>query len=540
MWRWVTRGLVLTFSVALSIPALLAQTPNDFIGQLDLPDPAVVQTGVILVKGFALDQQQISKIELYVDDQFQHRVNSGLPRIDVVEAYPNWPGIQNSAPGFLTGFLASRFSNGPHTVEVRVFTSDGRVTPVGRRTITIDNTLNQAPFGQVDQPDAAGIYNTSGSFPVVGWATDTDGIARIDVQIDDGILQSALYGDPRPDVANTYPDFPAALFSGFIANVDTTRTQDGVHTLTVRATDRLGVSRLIGRRTVQILNSEANLKPFGYLDEPLRDTVLFGTQCGRVPIISPPVNPQSHITPVRGWTLDLGTRIDLGRVSYVELLIDGVRWISTDDCSFNAVFGAYANCYGLPRYDVERFYPNYPDAPRAGFMFTLDVGALFALGVRPGNHVLKIRVGDQQQTFADIPGPQGIPVFFTCAEQNFDFAATGFIDFPTTFDYVKGNVLFNGWAVDENGGVAAVEMIIDGNYVGQAQYGFPRPDVVQQNPQFFNFGGANSGWRFTMDTRLLSNARHRLTARVLDNQGHRSEIGSVDFYVQNLVGPQGP
>jgi len=223
-----------------------------------------------------------------------------------------------------------------------------------------------------------------------------------------------------------------------------------------------------------------------------------------------------------------------------KLLIDGVRWISTDDCAFNTVFGAYANCYGLPRYDVERFYPNYPDAPRAGFMFTLDVGALFALGVRPGNHVLKIRVGDQQQTFADIPGPQGIPVFFTCAEQNFDFAATGFIDFPTSFDYVKGNVLFNGWAVDENGGVAAVEMIIDGNYVGQAQYGFPRPDVIQANPQFFNFGGANSGWRFTMDTRLLSNARHRLTARVLDNQGHRSEIGSVDFYVQNLVGPQGP
>lgn len=537
MWRWVTRGLVLTFSVALSIPALFAQS-TDFIGALDLPDPNVTQTGVILVKGFALDAQGISKIELYVDDQFQHRVNSGLPRIDVVEAYPNWPGIQNSAPGFLTGFLASRFSNGPHTVEVRAFTSAGQVVPFGRRTINIDNTLNQAPFGQIDQPDAAGIYNTSGSFPVVGWTTDTDGIARVDVQIDDGILQSALYGDPRPDVGNTYPDFPAALFSGFIANVDTTRTQDGVHTLTVRATDRLGVSRLIGRRTVQILNSEQNLKPFGYLDEPKRDAVLFGTQCGQVPIISPPVNPRSHITPVRGWALDLGTRIDLGRVSYVEMLIDGVRWISTDDCNFNPVFGAYANCYGLVRYDVERFYPNYPDAPRAGYMFTLDVGALFALGVRPGNHVLKIRVGDQQQTFADIPGPQGIPVFFTCAERDFDFAAVGFIDFPTTFDYVKGNVVFQGWAVDENGGVAAVEMIVDGNYVGAAQFGFPRPDVVEANPQLFNFGAATSGWRFTMDTRLLSNARHRLTVRVLDNQGNRSEIGSVDFYVQNLGGPQ--
>jgi hypothetical protein len=530
MWRWVTRGLVLTVVAALLVPALFAQ---EFIGALDLPDPGVVQTGVILVKGYALDQQQISKIELYVDDVFQYKVNCCLPRIDIVEAYPNYPGIHNSVPGFQVGFLASRFSNGNHTVHVKAITSDGRAFEIGRRTITIDNTLNQSPFGAVDIPDLGGTYNASGSFPVVGWAADSDGIDRVDVYVDGGILQSAMYGDARPDVSNTYPDFPAALFSGYVANIDTTRVQDGVHLLEVRAKDRLGMSKLIGRRQIQILNSENNLKPFGYLDEPKRDAVLYGTRCGTVPIVSPPQNPQSHITPVRGWALDLGTRIDTGRVSYVELLIDGVRWNSTDNCAFNTLFAAYANCYGLPRYDVERYYPNYPDAPRSGFMFTVDIGALLALGVTPGNHVIKVRVGDQQQTFADIPGPAGIPVFFTCAERDFDFAAVGFIDVPTTFDYVKGDVTFQGWAVDENGGIAAVEIIIDGNYIGQGQYGFPRPDVLIANPHLNSQNVANSGWRFVMDTRRLSNARHRLTVRILDNFGHRSEIGSVDFYVQN-------
>ncbi len=77
----------------------------------------------------------------------------------------------------------------------------------------------------------------------------------------------------------------------------------------------------------------------------------------------------------------------------------------------------------------------------------------------------------------------------------------------------------------------AVEIIVDGNYVGQAQYGFPRPDVREQNPQFP--GSLNSGWRFTMDTTKLSNSRHRVTARVLDARGNRSEIGSQDFYVLN-------
>lgn len=529
MWRRVTRGLVLTVVAALLLPALHAQ---DFIGVLDAPDPSATHSGVVLVKGYALDPQQISKIELWVDDQFQHRVLMGLPRIDVVEAYPNYPGIQNSSPGFQTGFLASRFTNGPHTVAVKVYLSDNRVIEVGRRTINIDNTQNQAPFGSVDIPDAKGTYNASGSFPVSGWVADADGIARVDVYIDGGVVQSAMYGDARPDVHNTYPDFPASLFSGFVANVDTTRIQDGIHLLEIRATDRLGMARLIGRRQIQILNTEANLPPFGNLEEPKPNAVLYGTRCGTVPIISPPVNPQAHITPVRGWALDLGTRAsNIGRVGYVELLIDGVPWISTNDCGYSTIFANYTNCYGLPRYDVERYFPNYPDAPRSGFMFTLDVGALFALGVRPGAHNLKVRVGDVSGTFTELPHRDGIPVFFTCAEVDFDFAAVGFIDQPTSFDYVKGNTMFQGWAIDENGGVVAVEIIVDGNFVGVAQYGFPRPDVTVQNPHLFNAG--NSGWRFVMDTTKLSNARHRLTVRILDFSGRRSEIGSVDFYVSN-------
>ena len=530
MWRWVTRGLFLLILASVLAPAAFAQ---DFVGVLDSPDPAQTQYGMVLVRGFVLDQQQVQKIELYVDDAFQHNVNFGIPRIDVVEAYPNWPGIHNSAPGFQTGFTANRFPNGPHTVYVRVYLSDGRVIEVGRRTINIDNTQNQPPFGSVDIPDAGGTYNASGSFPVSGWAADTDGILRIDVQIDDLNMQGAMYGDPRPDVGNTFPDFPGALFSGWIANVDTTRVQDGVHTLTVRAVDRLGAQKLIGRRQVQILNAENLLKPFGVIDEPLRNAVLYGTRCTNVPppIFSPPANVGAHITPVRGWALDLATRTDVGRVSYVELLVDGVRWASSDDCSFSKLFGAYANCYGVTRYDVERYYPNYPDAPKSGYLFTLDVGALLALGVSPGPHVLKIRVGDQQQTFAEIPNRDGIPVTFTCANDNFDFASLGYIDIPTRYDYVGGNTTFQGWAWDENAGVTAVEIIIDGNYVGQAEYGFPRPDVIEANPQINPI--LTTGWKFTMDTKLLSNARHQLTVRVVDGQGNRSEIGSQYFYVQN-------
>ncbi|MGH9424586.1 MAG: Ig-like domain-containing protein, partial [Thermoanaerobaculia bacterium] len=480
MWRRVTRGLVLGFLASLVVPVLLAQTVETH-GSLEFPDSTVTQSGVILVKGWFLDPEIISRVAVYVDDQFIANSNTNLPRIDIVGDFPNYPGIQNIAPGFQIGILASRFTNGSHTISVHVFFSDGTFSELGRRTITVDNTLNQAPFGNVDIPDATGIFNASGSFPVSGWALDTDGVSKVEVLIDNGVVQNAMYGDPRPDVGNSIADWTDALFSAFIANVDTTRIPDGVHTLDVRATDRTGLSRLIGRRVVQIANDGAQLKPFGYIDEPLKNAVLYGTLCQTVPQSSPVINPQSHITPVRGWALDLGTRTDTGRVGYAELVVDGRSWYSTNDCDFNSIFGAYANCYGLPRFDVERYYPNYPDAPHSGFLFTMDVGALMASGVRPGNHVLKVRVGDEQQTFTDLPNRDGIPVFFECAEDRVA-AAVGFIDVPRPSDFMSGVVTFQGWAATERNAIVVVEILVDGDFKGSAQLNFPRPDVVVQYP----------------------------------------------------------
>jgi N-acetylmuramoyl-L-alanine amidase len=531
MWRWVTRGLVLSL-VTLFASALLAQT-FDFTGAVDSPDPERPQSGLVLVQGWVLSPIIVNRIELWVDDTKQHNAIMFLPRIDIERAYPDWPGIHNARPGFVTGFMANRFSNGPHTVEIRVVTVDGIVHGLGRRTININNSINQAPFGFMDIPDGSGVYNVSGAFPVSGWAADTDGMQRIEILLDNQIVQGGVYGDPRPDVGATFPDFTGAMFSGWISNIDTTRYQNGIHTLTVRAIDRAGMENTIGHRTVQIINNDNFLRPFGYLDEPQRDAVLFGTGCDGdddPPPVSPPIRPEAHLSTVRGWALDLGTRGGTGRVAYAELLIDGVRWLSTDDCG--VVGGRFSNCYGVPRYDVARYYPTFEDSPRAGFIFTLDVGALMTLGVRPGNHNMKVRVGDVEQTFAELPNRDGIPVWFQCVADTTNFSGYGFIEYPTTFDYVSGDVLFRGWAFGDNSNVTSVQVIVDGTFVGLAQYGYPRPDVADQYPGN-EIGARNSGWAFNMDTRKLTNSRHRLTVRATTANGEGWEIGSVDFYVTN-------
>jgi hypothetical protein len=132
MWRWVTRGLVLSF-VALFAPLLFAQTVP-FLADVDSPANGSTQSGMILVKGYVLDPNQLSELHLYVDDQFQHKAILFLPRIDIIEAFPDWPGIHNARPGFITGFTANRFTNGPHTIEMRALSSNGDVHVFGRRT----------------------------------------------------------------------------------------------------------------------------------------------------------------------------------------------------------------------------------------------------------------------------------------------------------------------------------------------------------------------------------------------------------------------
>lgn len=527
-WRMVTRGLVLGF-ILLGVAAP-ASAQSDFFAFLEKPLPGETVSGVVLLQGWAVDPMGISRVDLIVDDQFFHSADLDVPRTDVIEAHPDWNGQQTLLPGFQTGFLASRLSNGPHTVMVRVFTEDNRVFEVGERTIHVDNSINQPPFGYLENPGSQAIFDVNGSFPVSGWVVDVDGIERVDVLIDSTVVQGAVYGDARPDVSNSLPDFPSSTFSGFLAQVDSTRFVDGVHTLTVRALDRKGLTRTIGRRTIQIFNTENNLRPFGSLDQPQRDAVLYGNCNVAPPPISPPINPLSPITPIRGWALDLGTRQDTGRVAYAELMIDGVIWGSTDDCHFNPTFNAFIYCYGLPRPDVAKYYPTHPDSPRSGFFFPIDVGSLINLGVREGHHTLKIRVGDQEQTFADIPHTAGVPVFFSCIQANF-FNPIGYIDVPRNFDYVGGIVSFLGWAMDDNvRTIAAVEIMIDGQVAGIAEYGFLRTDVRAAYPTFQQ---DRVGWRFNMDTTQLSDGRHRLTVTAISSQGARSEISSVDFYSNN-------
>ncbi len=460
--------------------------------------------------------------------------------------------------------------------------------------------LAAPPFGNIDTPSDSQT-GISGSFPVSGWVADDSGlIDHIDFLVDgrvvagavgNGLPSTAFYGISRPDVFAVFPDVPNSLNSGFLANIDTTAFVDGVHIISVRAFDDQGSSSVLGARTVQIINNGSNLPPFGFLDVPLdKASILCGPTVSTLctpqeptqpppctvspcfppgPVGQPPVPVSFYKNVVAGWALDVGSRLDQGQVSYVELLIDGVIIANTRrDCVRAGTI--LANCYGVNRPDVARAYSGYVNADNSGFLFLFalqqdpanglfDVlipdpfGRPACVGlIAPGKHTIAIRAGDEKETVTQFAA---ISVDALCdTGEFFDQSAFGYIDTPSPLEFIHGAFGFSGWAFDyDNGGqssnvngITRLDIDIDGQVVGSL---FPpfvsRPDVPINDfrvPATATPTGPTAfvGWAFAFDTTQLSDTQHDLVVYAVDTPipsigrpAFRSEVGRRKFVVFN-------
>ena len=547
---------LLFVGAGLLAPSISAQP----IGVIDQPTQGQRVSGVVKVTGWVLDFNAIDKVELFVDGVFANRADTNLPRADVLEVFPSYANSANPRPGFVSSFLASRFSNGAHAISIRVTEANQSTFQIGPITVIVDNTVNQAPFGFIDIPAPNLLEGTDGPFPVSGWAIDDEDVDHIDFLMDGqivagavgrGLPSTAIYGTTRPDVAAAFPDVPNSLYSGFQANIDTSKLINGIHQLSVRVTDNRGASRVIGTRNIQVINNGANLAPFGQIDFPLDKSNLFCTtiDVGLPSPCTPDVCGFVLTNIVAGWALDVGARLDAGQVSYVELLLDGAIIANTrTDCV--QIGDSLVNCYGINRPDVARNYSGYVNADNAGFLFSfglirssIDSSGLTAITIPtsdstvfdivgftlPGKHTLAVRVGDEEETVTQL-GAMSVNVF--CDESGADFPAFGYIDTPSDYQFINGIFNVFGWAFDFNG-IRRIEVDVDGQIVGTATYGLSRPDVPATDPRV---PSVTVGFSFLLDTTRLSDSEHDLVIYAVDQQvgtPGRTEIGRRKFVVNN-------
>jgi len=284
-----TIGALVLLTLLLPISAY-AET----IFWLDTPADGATVFGLVEVNGFVLDSGEqcgpqwtwntcqwadamVSKIDLYVDDEFVATANLDQPRYDILQAYPWYAGTPYSQPGFVTSFDSNDYSDGSHTIFLEITFSDQTTQDYGLRSVVVDNDRNQAPLGQLELPGSNQPMN--GVFPVTGWAVDDESIDFVEIMVDGLAMGNAVTGIHRPDVAHRFPTDPNAEYSGFVRMLNTTSLNNGIHVLAVRVVDNEGASRVIGRRFVQTFNTGSNLPPFGMIDWPIADHVM-RAQCG--------------------------------------------------------------------------------------------------------------------------------------------------------------------------------------------------------------------------------------------------------------------
>lgn len=553
------------------------------IGAIDEPQPGQHVSGIVRVSGFVLDFNRVDRVDLLIDGETipTNTAALSLPRPDVLLAFPNYAGSATAAkPGFLTSFYTRTLSEGTHSIVVRVTESGGAQTSFGPLTVIVDNTINQAPFGYIDIPSEFVTENASGSYPVVGWAIDDQGIDHIDFLVDGQIVagaigrisdpavnpQNASYGTTRPDVAAAFPDVPFALYSGFEANIDSTKLLDGMHIFSVRVVDTNGVSQVIGTRSVQVINNSSLLAPFGRIDFPLDKASL---NCQPPFSVAPPPNvcPSPCFPPgppgvpalpvsffsnfVQGWALDTSARLDRGQVAYVELMLDGVPIVNTrNDCV--RLGTAMLNCYGVNRPDVARHYSGYVNADNAGFAFAFALQEDISTGLlqviipaqrgggivtgftNSGKHTIALRVGDDNDTVVQIAA-MSVDVLCDFTTVNPDRPAFGFVDTPSEYQFINGTFVVSGWAWDWDGGISSVDLDIDGQVVANltaplGTYGLYRPDVPAND---IRVPTPYVGFFYPIDTTHMTDTEHDLSVYGWDAFGRRTEVGRRKFVVLN-------
>jgi len=538
--------ILVALGLALGLPSGAAA---DTVFRLDTPPAGSTVAGIVEVSGWVMDDGQscgppanwhacdwtdalLSRLDLYVDGVFVASADLNQPRWDVLQAYPWYAGTPYSRPGFSVSFNADTLTDGLHSLFLRLTFSDGTVEDYGYRQVRGDSLLNQAPFGELEMP---GEYQPmSGVFPVTGWALDDDAIEDVEVLIDGLVVGHAVTGIHRPDIGNRFPSHPGSDYAGFIRMLNSAELINGIHVLAIRVRDTHGASRLLGRRFVQVSNVGHNLPPFGAIDWPIANHIMYSPDCALGPGISLPDDPNEHprgVELVSGWTLDVGSSTDNGGVKWVELLIDGSLLANTliDDFYFN-YFGMDVNYYGHERLDVMRMFPDVPNAKHSGFSFIVDVSDLIVNhDFHQGLHYLKIRAGDIENYVSDIAQ---IPVIFDCNDDP-DRPSFGDIHTPIHMERINGVFDVTGWAADQDR-VIAVEIWIDGEFVGYATSGLASPYVREQFPWYPSITVDYSGYLYELDTTTLTDGEHVLVVRTEDRYDGISIIGERTFVVDNL------
>jgi len=235
-------------------------------GVFATPSEGAAVMSSIPVTGWVLDDIGIQHVKIYRQEgkSLVYIGDSVLvegARPDVEQAYPHYPQNYRAGWGYmlLTNFLPDG-GNGLFSLHAIATDIEGHQVTLGSKTILCDNANAVKPFGAIDTPAQGGTASDS-DFVNFGWALtpQPNTIAKngttITVWIDGVPLGHPVYNQFREDIASLFPGYNNSDGAGGHFYLDTTRYENGVHTIAWSAKDNAGNIDGIGSRYFSIQNT---------------------------------------------------------------------------------------------------------------------------------------------------------------------------------------------------------------------------------------------------------------------------------------------
>ncbi|MCQ2009541.1 Ig-like domain-containing protein [Sporolactobacillus sp. STSJ-5] len=466
------------------------------IGEIENPVSNANVSGDINITGWLLDQEDINKIEVIIDKTVVGNATYGLQREDIKEIHPEF---NNSYSGYEYKLDSTQFTNGLHSLEIKGLTVSGKVDQL-ETNIVINNEIkkqnslesstsneqNEDPNDNtnIDLNRSLSTQNrsvkgylekpineevVSKDINLQGWYLDPSEVASVDIEVDGNRAGSANIGLQRIDVAQIYPEYQNNN-SGFQYTLNTRVYKNGFHTLRIVETGKNGNTNIISQR----INVQ-NLPAMGYVETPKDEEGI-----------------RSDYN-IRGWFLD-GSG-----VQKIEAFIDG--WYAGE---------AF---YGIKRSDVQNVFNKY-DNENSGFQYTINTRRY-----KNGEHTLTLKEYSNNGQTTEVNKNINI--------QN--LPSIGNVEKPQNQEQISDNANIKGWYLDGSG-VKKIEAYLDGWYAGEAMYGIERTDV---NNVFREYENKNSGFQYTLNTKLYTNGEHTITFKETSNNGGTSAINKT-IKIQNL------
>jgi len=113
------------------------------------------------------------------------------------------------------------------------------------------------------------------------------------------------------------------------------------------------------------------------------------------------------------------------------------------------------------------------------------------------------------------------------------YFARAWIDTPPQDAMLTGTADIQGWAYNEDIGIREVQIWVNDELVGTAEYGSNRDDVVSVMNVSSDPNSPDLGFRFSLDTSRYNNGAHTLELILVNNQGAQFPYGRRTIHISN-------